>query len=80
MHSNITLSSAPTGLASSKEVNDQRIAAAAASLRGTLELETLEGKRFLDVGSGSGLFSLAAHGLGARVVSFDYDRESVACI
>ena len=33
----------------------------------------------LDIGSGSGLFSLAARRLGARVVSFDYDPESVAC-
>jgi len=39
----------------------------------------LEGLTFLDVGSGSGLFSLAARRLGARVVSFDYDPESVAC-
>jgi 2-polyprenyl-3-methyl-5-hydroxy-6-metoxy-1,4-benzoquinol methylase len=62
-----------------KEVNDQRIAAAVESLRGTLAMESLESKRFLDVGSGSGLFSLAAHRLGARVVSFDYDRQSVAC-
>jgi len=62
-----------------KEVNDQRIATAVASLQGTLAMTTLESKRFLDVGSGSGLFSLAAHRLGARVVSFDYDRQSVAC-
>jgi len=32
----------------------------------------------LDVGSGSGLHSLAARRLGADVVSFDYDPESVA--
>jgi len=35
-------------------------------------------KLFLDVGSGSGLFSLAARRLGAKVLSFDYDAESVA--
>jgi 2-polyprenyl-6-hydroxyphenyl methylase/3-demethylubiquinone-9 3-methyltransferase len=34
---------------------------------------------FLDIGSGSGLFSLAARQLGARVQSFDYDPRSVAC-
>ena len=34
---------------------------------------------FLDIGSGSGLSSLAARRLGARVCSFDYDAQSVAC-
>jgi 2-polyprenyl-6-hydroxyphenyl methylase/3-demethylubiquinone-9 3-methyltransferase len=39
----------------------------------------LTGKHFLDIGSGSGLFSLAAHELGAgRVVSIDVDPDSVA--
>jgi 2-polyprenyl-6-hydroxyphenyl methylase/3-demethylubiquinone-9 3-methyltransferase len=33
----------------------------------------------LDVGSGSGLSSLAARRLGATVTSFDYDGQSVAC-
>jgi 2-polyprenyl-6-hydroxyphenyl methylase/3-demethylubiquinone-9 3-methyltransferase len=39
----------------------------------------LKGARFLDIGSGSGLFSLAARRLGAQVHSFDYDPHSVAC-
>src|SRR6058998_2980585 len=39
----------------------------------------LNGRAFLDAGSGSGLFSLAARRLGARVHSFDYDPQSVAC-
>jgi len=39
----------------------------------------LNGRSFLDIGSGSGMFSLAAHRAGAReVVSFDVDPESVA--
>jgi SAM-dependent methyltransferase len=37
----------------------------------------LHGRRVLDVGSGQGLTSLAAHGLGASVVSFDVDPDSV---
>ena len=44
-----------------------------------LSVNALEGKSFLDIGSGSGLFSLAARRLGARVHSFDYDPQSVAC-
>jgi 2-polyprenyl-6-hydroxyphenyl methylase/3-demethylubiquinone-9 3-methyltransferase len=44
-----------------------------------LQVENLSNKSFLDVGSGSGIFSLAAKRLGARVHSFDYDPESVAC-
>ena len=44
-----------------------------------LGVEDLKDKTFLDVGCGSGLFSLAARRLGARVYSFDYDPESVAC-
>jgi 2-polyprenyl-3-methyl-5-hydroxy-6-metoxy-1,4-benzoquinol methylase len=62
-----------------KRVNDQRIALAVKSLQDFLELSSLDGLSFLDVGSGSGLFSLAARRLGARVHSFDYDPQSVAC-
>jgi 2-polyprenyl-3-methyl-5-hydroxy-6-metoxy-1,4-benzoquinol methylase len=44
-----------------------------------LGLDSLAGKYFLDVGSGSGLSSLAALEAGAaRVVSFDVDPQSVA--
>jgi 2-polyprenyl-6-hydroxyphenyl methylase/3-demethylubiquinone-9 3-methyltransferase len=53
---------------------------AVGTLREMLGVGTLEGRRFLDIGSGSGLFSLAAAELGAeRVLSFDYDPLSVAC-
>lgn len=60
-------------------VGDTHIARAEESLRQMLEVVTLEGKSFLDIGSGSGLFSLAARRLGARVHSLDYDPHSVAC-
>lgn len=57
----------------------ERIAEAEQSLRNMLDLPDLDGRTFLDIGSGSGLFSLAARRLGARVFSFDYDPQSVAC-
>ena len=62
-------------------IDSQRIAQAEQSLQSILGIEgqRLEGKRFLDIGSGSGLFSLAAVRLGATVVSLDYDPQSVAC-
>ena len=60
-------------------LNDERISEAEASLKSMLKVEGLTGKSFLDIGSGSGLFSLAARRLGARVHSFDYDPQSVAC-
>jgi SAM-dependent methyltransferase len=44
-----------------------------------LPSDDLRGQRFLDVGCGSGLFSLAARSLGADVVSIDVDRESLTC-
>ncbi|HZE30991.1 MAG TPA: class I SAM-dependent methyltransferase [Actinoallomurus sp.] len=59
-------------------VDEDRINAAIASLSGPLETTDLTGRTFLDVGCGSGLFSLAAHRMGARVRSFDHDPESVA--
>jgi 2-polyprenyl-3-methyl-5-hydroxy-6-metoxy-1,4-benzoquinol methylase len=57
----------------------RRINEAVVSLKEKLEVDSLEGKSFLDIGSGSGLFSLAARKLGARVHSFDFDPQSVAC-
>jgi 2-polyprenyl-3-methyl-5-hydroxy-6-metoxy-1,4-benzoquinol methylase len=60
-------------------LDEQRIQRAEASLLMLLKEGTLDGRRFLDIGSGSGLFSLAARRLGATVHSFDLDSESVAC-
>jgi 2-polyprenyl-6-hydroxyphenyl methylase/3-demethylubiquinone-9 3-methyltransferase len=61
------------------EINDQKIARAQKSLLDMLECESLDGRRFLDIGSGSGLFSLCARRLGADVHSFDFDPDSVDC-
>ena len=60
-------------------VDEARIAQAAVSLAEALGGPSIDGRRFLDAGCGSGLFSLAARRLGASVVSFDYDPASVAC-
>jgi len=60
-------------------VDDERIVEAEKSLCEMLATDSLDGKSFLDIGCGSGLFSLAARRLGARVRSLDYDADSVAC-
>jgi 2-polyprenyl-6-hydroxyphenyl methylase/3-demethylubiquinone-9 3-methyltransferase len=62
-----------------KGLNQNRIDTAKISLQDMLNMENLNGLQFLDIGSGSGLFSLAARFMGASVYSFDYDRESVNC-
>lgn len=61
------------------QLSEERIVEAEKSLQKMLDVVELNGLRFLDVGSGSGLFSLAARRLGAEVRSFDYDPKSVAC-
>ena len=61
------------------KLNDERISISQSSLLGMLEETSLSGKSFLDVGSGSGLSSLAAKNLGANVTSFDFDESSVWC-
>jgi 2-polyprenyl-6-hydroxyphenyl methylase/3-demethylubiquinone-9 3-methyltransferase len=60
-------------------LSERRIQMATESLQRMLRVEHLTGRRFLDVGSGSGLSSLAAWRLGATVHSFDFDPLSVAC-
>jgi 2-polyprenyl-6-hydroxyphenyl methylase/3-demethylubiquinone-9 3-methyltransferase len=59
-------------------VNDDRIVAAERAIERLLQQPRLDGLSFLDIGSGSGLSSLAARRMGARVHSFDYDPQSVA--
>jgi 2-polyprenyl-3-methyl-5-hydroxy-6-metoxy-1,4-benzoquinol methylase len=58
-------------------VDEHRIESATASLVQALGVTSLAERSFVDVGCGSGLFSLAANRLGARVVSFDYDLDAV---
>jgi 2-polyprenyl-6-hydroxyphenyl methylase/3-demethylubiquinone-9 3-methyltransferase len=62
-----------------QRINDERITEAERSLRAMLNVTVLDGMTFLDAGSGSGLFSLAARRMGATVTSFDYDADSVDC-
>jgi len=60
-------------------LDERRLSEAERSVRELLEQPSLAGQTFLDIGSGSGLFSLAARRLGASVHSIDYDPQSVGC-
>jgi len=61
-------------------LSEERVLLAMDSLKDLLKMESLGGKSFIDVGCGSGIFSLAAIKLGAKqVVSIDYDQDSVNC-
>jgi SAM-dependent methyltransferase len=59
---------------------EARVAQAVRGLDALVGRRAIDGKSFLDIGSGSGLHSLAANKLGAaRVVSFDSDPDAVDC-
>tara|TARA_Y100001978_G_scaffold171107_1_gene160759 strand:- start:523 stop:1374 length:852 start_codon:yes stop_codon:yes gene_type:complete len=60
-------------------LDEDRIKEAEQSLLRLLGCKTISGKNFLDIGCGSGIFSLAARNLGAKVYSLDYDQNSVEC-
>jgi Ribosomal protein L11 methylase len=60
-------------------LDEDRINEARRAICDSLDRGDLHGWRVLDIGSGSGLSSLVMYRLGAEVVSFDYDPDSVAC-
>lgn len=63
---------------SRRQLDTQRLTLAVQSLQSLLQLESLQGMSFLDVGCGSGLFAIAAHQLGAtRVTGIDINSRCV---
>ena len=64
---------------SRRVLDEERLAEATRSLEALLGSGALAGKRFLDIGSGTGLFSIAAARLGAAAVTgLDVDPRCVA--
>ncbi len=61
----------------SKSLDEERIKSSVRNLQRLLKETDLKDKTMLDIGSGSGLSSVAAVKLGAKLVSFDYDVNSV---
>ncbi len=60
-------------------LSEEKVMQSSSQLKAFLRVGSLQGKTFLDIGSGSGMHSLAALRLGAdRIFSFDYDEHSVA--
>lgn len=55
------------------DYNEDRLKETKEFICSYLEVKTLQGKTFLDAGCGSGVFTLAASLLGAKVTSFDID-------
>src|SRR5881296_2946108 len=63
---------------SARRLDASRLVLAVQSLRALLERDTLQGMSFLDVGCGSGLFSIAAGQLGAaKVVGVDINPRCI---
>jgi len=60
----------------SKLITKDRLLKAELHLKDRFQVQSLEGS-FLDVGCGSGVFSVAALNLGAKVKGFDFDINSV---
>lgn len=62
-----------------KTMDNERLDEAVRSLSEWIGMSDLTNRTFFDIGSGSGLFSLAARKMGAEVRSFDYDDNCVMC-
>jgi 2-polyprenyl-3-methyl-5-hydroxy-6-metoxy-1,4-benzoquinol methylase len=63
-----------------KTFNLHKLESAKASLTDFTGLNSFKDKTFLDIGCGSGLFSLAANSLNAeKVISIDVDDNSIKC-
>ena len=62
-----------------RNLSRQQISESKRALIDLIGSDNLDGKKFLDVGCGSGLMSLVARELGAKVISFDFDKNSVNC-
>jgi len=63
-----------------KRISPQQIDNSQTSLLELIAPFKIKGKSFIDVGCGSGLFSLAAHNLNAsKVTSLDIDNDSIHC-
>lgn len=62
-----------------KRLSEDIVQASISHMKSFMKIDSLAGKTFLDIGCGSGIHSLAAKRLGAeRIISFDYDHDSVA--
>lgn len=60
--------------------NKEKLSQAENSIKGFIGLDNFNGLTFLDIGCGSGIFSLVAYRMGAsKVVSIDLDKHSVEC-
>lgn len=79
MSAKITFSFGKNWIDLNRNITEEEINKAKQDLEFWIGKENIEGKRILDLGSGSGIHSLSFLMLGAgELVSFDYDPNSVA--
>ncbi|NCA22316.1 MAG: class I SAM-dependent methyltransferase, partial [Crocinitomicaceae bacterium] len=57
--------------------NEENLLEAKSFLSHYLEFKDFSGKTFLDAGCGSGVFSIVAHQMGAKVTTFDIEEEAL---